>query len=161
MRPFLDDLRARNLDVFRSSFLDSHRDTLAAVFTKRYGLLPGGPECLKMVLDEALAPHLALKEADAYFRDCLERLFELARTNLDTRGLEVSTPATGEFLPLGPHLPASTGHRDSFLVLDPERTARVNQWQVLSAASRASCRPGSGLAAVIRESARLRSTPAV
>ncbi|MGC7103080.1 hypothetical protein ACPZ19_51195 [Amycolatopsis lurida] len=192
MRLFLDDLWARNLDAFRSSFLDSHRDTLAAVFAKRYGLLPGGPECLKMVLDEALAPHLALKEADAYFRDSLERLFELARTNLDARGLEVSTPATGEFLigdapavavgnegrigllagvgvntaetialPLGPRLLVSTGHRDSFLVLDPEQTAHVNQWQVLSAASRAFCRPGSGLATVIRESAHLRSKPAV
>ncbi len=191
-RPFLDDLWTKNLDALRARFLDSHHDLLAAEFTKRYGLLPGGPKCLEMVLDEALAPHLALKEADAYFRDSLERLFQLARTNLDSRGLEVSTPATGEFLigdapaiavgndgrlgllggvgvntaktialPLGPHLLASTGDTDSFLVLDPARTAHVNQWQVFSAASRAFCRPGSGLATVIRESARVRSTPAV
>jgi hypothetical protein len=96
-RPFLDEIWQKNLTQLRAT-MRNRQGLLVSAFKKRYGLYPGGPECLDLVLDDALRPSLALREADAFFRESLERLFNLGSTRLQARGLEVSTPATGEFV---------------------------------------------------------------
>jgi hypothetical protein len=97
-RPFIDRIWQQNLGVFKTTMLDTKREMLTREFVKKYGLYPGGPECLEVVINDAMAPHLALKDADAYFRASLERLFGLARKHLDEQGLEVSRPMEGEFV---------------------------------------------------------------
>jgi hypothetical protein len=96
-RAFLDKIWHQNLTNLRTAMLD-RPDLLANVFLSRYGLYPGGQECLGLVLDDALRPSLALKDADAFFRESLERLFNLGTSHLDVRGLEVSRPGLGEFV---------------------------------------------------------------
>ncbi len=96
-RAFLDKIWHENLTNLRTAMLD-RRDLLTKVFLSRYGLYPGGPECLGLVLDDALRSSFALKDADAFFRESLERLFNLGSRHLEVRGLEVSRLPIGEFV---------------------------------------------------------------
>jgi hypothetical protein len=96
-RPFLDKIWEANLAGLRAAMRD-RPDVLARAFVRRYGMYPGGPEGLGLVLDDALRPSFALKDADAFFRESLERLFNLGSEYLEARGLEVSRPAAGEFV---------------------------------------------------------------
>ncbi|RSM75544.1 hypothetical protein DMH04_38125 [Kibdelosporangium aridum] len=97
-RPYLDDLWRDFLPRFRREILATKRDMLIADFQRKYGLYPAGPEALESILDDAMAPQLKLRDKGAYFRTSLERLFNLASRHLDTFGLEVSRPASGEFI---------------------------------------------------------------
>lgn len=98
-RPFLDQLWQGYLPQFREDFISAYGHRLAAAFARQYhGLLPAGREGLGAVFDRMLLPTLALREADAFFRDSLERLFRLASRHLDGLGVEVCRSLRCEFI---------------------------------------------------------------
>jgi len=98
-RRFLDQLWQDFLPRFREDVINRYQPRLASLFTEMYhGLIPHGREGLEVVLDRLLSPMLTLREADAFHRDSLERLFRLASSHLDGLGLEVCRAGSGEFV---------------------------------------------------------------
>ncbi|WP_020525288.1 DUF4238 domain-containing protein [Catelliglobosispora koreensis] len=98
IRAYLDGIWDVRVTQLRHSFLHEQRAVTERAFvTQFHGLVPG-PGCLEALIDEAMAPHLALKEQDAYFRESLERLYRLASSAVTAHGLEISTTDTGDFL---------------------------------------------------------------
>ena len=103
---------ARNpqtLTTHNQNFTDTLQDQIqqlantslaANAFYRDHGILPAGPEGLRMGAEAILERLTQLRKDGGLFRLSVQRLFEMVRDRFDLRGIQILTPAsaTKEFL---------------------------------------------------------------
>ena len=99
----------QTLIIHNQSFGDALQDQVgqlantpdaAKAFRRRYGLVPAGPEALRMGAEAILDRLVQLHKDGGLFRLSVQRLFEMVCDRFDSKGIQILTPAspTKEFL---------------------------------------------------------------